>query len=297
MPASTDRPPGVVFDRVTKTYPGPQGRDSVAVNEVSLEIAAGQITVLVGSSGSGKTTLLRCVNRMVTPTSGRVLIDDVDVASLPAVALRRSIGYVMQEGGLMPHRRVIDNIATVPRLDGVARAEAHGRARELMDLVGLDQAMANRYPAELSGGQRQRVGVARALAASPRLLLMDEPFGAVDPIVRADLQRELRALQAQLGSTIIFVTHDIAEALALGDQVVILAEGGRIAQQGPGAELVAHPADDFVASFLGLDADRELQLRDVDGVALVTDADGRPVGRLERPGIQRPLDEGGHLLA
>lgn len=281
MVADPSRAPGVQFDQVTKTYPGPGGRTSVAIREVSLDIPAGQITVLVGSSGSGKTTLLRCVNRMVTPTSGRVLINGADVAELDPVKLRRTIGYVMQEAGLLPHRRVLDNITTVPRLDGVGKQEARRRGRELMDLVGLDPQLAARYPAELSGGQRQRVGVARALAASPRLLLMDEPFGAVDPIVRADLQREIRALQAQLEATIIFVTHDIAEALSLGDHVVILGAEGRIAQQGAGTNLVAHPADDFVAAFLGLGGDRSLRVREVDGVAVVVDAADRPIGRLD----------------
>lgn len=275
--------PRVRFDQVTKRYSAPDGSATVAVDDVSLDVAAGQITVLVGSSGSGKTTLLRCVNRMVNPTSGRVLIDDADVADLDAVQLRRQIGYVMQESGLLPHRKVIDNIGTVPALNGVPRREVHDRANELMDLVGLDRALARRYPSELSGGQRQRVGVARALAANPSLLLMDEPFGAVDPIVRADLQHEVRELQRQLGATILFVTHDISEALTLGDQIVILATGGRIAQQGTGPELVAHPADDFVASFLGLDADRGLRVVSVDGIELVMDAEGRPVGRLDGP--------------
>ena len=284
---AVDRPSGdekqaprVQFEHVTKHYPGPDGRPVAAVDDVSLEMAPGQITVLVGSSGSGKTTLLRCVNRMVTPTSGRVLIDGEDVAGLDAVQLRRTIGYVMQESGLLPHRRVVDNIATVPRLNGLPRRDAHDRALALMDMVGLARSLATRYPRELSGGQRQRVGVARALAASPKLLLMDEPFGAVDPIVRADLQQELRTMQAELACTIIFVTHDISEALILGDHVVILAEAGRIAQQGSGTDLVAHPADDFVASFLGVDTERELHVREVDGVELVVDAAGRPIGRL-----------------
>lgn len=272
--------PRVQFDRVTKQYTAPNGAATTAVADVSLDVAAGRITVLVGSSGSGKTTLLRCVNRMVNPTSGRVLIDDDDVADLNAVELRRQIGYVMQESGLLPHRKVIDNIGTVPTLNGGSRKQVHARGLELMDLVGLDREMAHRYPSELSGGQRQRVGVARALAASPNLLLMDEPFGAVDPIVRAELQHQVRELQRQLGATILFVTHDITEALTLGDHIVILATGGRIAQQGTGAELVAHPADDFVASFLRLDSDRGLRVHEIDGVQLVIDAEGRPIGRL-----------------
>lgn len=284
---AVDRPPGdeqqaprVQFDHVTKHYPGAGGQPVAAVVDVSLEIAAGRITVLVGSSGSGKTTLLRCVNRMVTPTSGRVLIDGADIAARDAVQLRRTIGYVMQESGLLPHRRVIDNIVTVPRLNGLPKRDARDRGLAMMNLVGLDVGLATRYPDELSGGQRQRVGVARALAAGPRLLLMDEPFGAVDPIVRADLQTELRTMQAELACTIIFVTHDISEALILGDHVVILAEAGRIAQQGSGVDLLAHPADEFVAAFLGVDTERELHVRDLAGARLVMDAAGRPIGRL-----------------
>ncbi|MGI5952257.1 MAG: ABC transporter ATP-binding protein [Brooklawnia sp.] len=284
-PASATQPdrvaPSVRFENVSKEYPARTGAPTVAVNDFSLDVEPGRITVLVGSSGSGKTTLLRCVNRMVNPTSGRVLIDGDDVAALEAVGLRRRIGYVMQESGLLPHRKVIDNVGTVPALNRTPRQEVHQRANELMDMVGLDRSLGDRYPSELSGGQRQRVGVARALAASPRLLLMDEPFGAVDPIVRADLQQELRALQRQLGATILFVTHDTSEALSLGDHIVILASQGRIAQQGTGAQLVAHPADDFVASFLGLNADRGLRLAQVNGISLVVDAEGRPVGRLD----------------
>lgn len=278
--SSSARAPSVRFEHLTKIYSGRSDHPTVAVQDVTLSITAGSLTVLVGSSGSGKTTLLRSVNRMVAPTSGRVLIDDHDVSGLDAVKLRRTIGYVMQESGLLPHKRVIDNIAIVPRLNGATKASARERALELMTVVGLDQRLATRFPAELSGGQQQRVGVARALAANPRLMLMDEPFGAVDPIVRSDLQRELRQLQDQLGITILFVTHDIAEALALGDQIVVLAERGRIAQQGTGAELIAQPADEFVADFLGLGAGRDLHLQDSDGTQLVMDADGRPIGRL-----------------
>ncbi len=272
--SSTSRAPSVRFEHLTKIYSGRSDHPTVAVQDVTLSITAGSLTVLVGSSGSGKTTLLRSVNRMVAPTSGH------DVSGLDAVKLRRTIGYVMQESGLLPHKRVIDNIAIVPRLNGATKASARERALELMTVVGLDQRLATRFPAELSGGQQQRVGVARALAANPRLMLMDEPFGAVDPIVRSDLQRELRQLQDQLGITILFVTHDIAEALALGDQIVVLAERGRIAQQGTGAELIAQPADEFVADFLGLGAGRDLHLQDSDGTQLVMDADGRPIGRL-----------------
>ena len=222
----------IEFRGVWKTYPD----GTVAVADFDLVVPSHRTVVLVGSSGSGKTTLLRMVNRMVEPTAGSVLIDDRDVRSLDKVALRRRIGYVLQAGGLLPHRTVVDNVATVPLLEGVPRAKARAQALELLDTVGLDRALARRYPAELSGGQQQRVGVARALAADPNILLMDEPFGAVDPIVRAELQTELRRLQGELGKTIVFVTHDIQEAFTLGDEVVILAAGARIAQAGTPAK-------------------------------------------------------------
>jgi osmoprotectant transport system ATP-binding protein len=254
---------------------------TVAVDDFTLEIPSHQTTVLVGSSGCGKTTLLRMVNRMVDPSGGSVRIDGVDVATTEPVKLRRGIGYVMQNSGLMPHRTVIDNIATVPRLNGASRRDAHSRAVELMDTVGLDRSMANRYPAQLSGGQQQRVGVARGLAVDPNILLMDEPFGAVDPIVRAELQQELLRLQRELGKTVVFVTHDIDEAFLLGDQVVILEKGARIAQVGSPAQIVANPASDFVASFIGADRGRRsLHIREVDGVRVVVDNDGTVAGRL-----------------
>ena len=208
----------IEFEHVTKSYPD----GTVAVADFSLRIDSHRTIALVGSSGSGKATLLRMVNRMVDPTAGRVLIDDVDVATVDPVKLRRSIGYVLQQGGLLPHRTIVDNIGTVLRLNGMAKAEARQHALTMMDRVGLDRAMAKRYPTQLSGGQQQRVGVARALAPEPNILLMDEPFGAVDPIVRRELQDELLRLQAELGKTIVFVTHDIDEAFRLGDEVVIL---------------------------------------------------------------------------
>ena len=225
----------ITFDAVTKSYPAGKGAGSgsPAVDSFTARIEAGTTTVLLGSSGCGKTTLLRMVNRMVEPSSGRVLIDDEDVATRDAVALRRSIGYVMQNAGLLPHRRVIDNITLVPRLQGADRHDARCRALELMDMLDLDRDLAGRYPHQLSGGQAQRVGVARALAADPEVLLMDEPFGAVDPLVRRDLQREMARIQAELGKTIIFVTHDVDEALALGDEIIVLREGARIAQRRP----------------------------------------------------------------
>ncbi|WP_120003437.1 ABC transporter ATP-binding protein [Nesterenkonia muleiensis] len=267
---------GIEFQNVNKTYPD----GTVAVDQFSLHVPSHTSTVLLGSSGCGKTTLLRMVNRMVDPSSGAVLIDDEDVAGVEPVALRRRIGYVMQNSGLLPHRRVIDNIATVSRLNGVAKAAAHRRAHELMETVGLDSALAQRYPGQLSGGQQQRVGVARGLAADPNILLMDEPFGAVDPLVRLELQRELTRIQSELHKTIIFVTHDIDEALTLGDQIVVLKKGGEVAQIGTPQQIVESPADDFVAQFLGLDSARRTLSaapRD-DGGWFVSDAQGRPLG-------------------
>ena len=274
----------ITFDTVTKSYPAGRGAESgsPAVDSFTARIEAGTTTVLLGSSGCGKTTLLRMVNRMVEPSSGRVLIDDEDVATRDAVALRRSIGYVMQNAGLLPHRRVIDNITLVPRLGGVGRPAARERALELMDMLDLDSGLAQRYPHQLSGGQAQRVGVARALAADPGVLLMDEPFGAVDPLVRRELQRELIRIQADLAKTIVFVTHDVDEALVLGDEIILLSEGAHIAQRGTGAELVADPADDFVARFLGLDdSERALRLREVAGRRVVQDSAGRTLGVLD----------------
>ena len=276
---------GIEFEHVAKQYPD----QTMAVDDFSLVVPTGRTTVLVGSSGCGKTTLLRMVNRMVTPTAGRVLIDDEDVAGTDPVKLRRRIGYVMQNSGLLPHRRVLDNIATVPRLNGVSKGQAHEQALELMDLVGLDRAMAKRWPAQLSGGQQQRVGVARALASDPNILLMDEPFGAVDPLVRSELQAWMTRIQAELHKTILFVTHDISEALTLGDQIVLLKRGGEVAQVGTPQQLVADPADDFVASFLGLNRG-ELDLHLVEGPqgTLVVDAHGRPAGRITRGAGAQP---------
>ncbi|TDP79881.1 osmoprotectant transport system ATP-binding protein [Brachybacterium sp. AG952] len=265
------------FENVRKEYPG----GTLAVEDFTLEIASHEAVALVGTSGSGKTTLMRMINRMVDPTSGRVTIDGEDVAAMDPVRLRRSIGYVMQASGLLPHRTVLDNITTVPVLRGTAKGEARERARELMDTVGLDPELASRYPAQLSGGQQQRVGVARGLAADPNILLMDEPFGAVDPIVREELQSELQRLQRDLRKTIVFVTHDIDEAFRIGDRVVILRPGGRIAQVGTPQEILADPADDFVASFVGADRGaRTLHVEHVDGRDVVVDADGRAAGVL-----------------
>lgn len=264
---------GLEFRHVTKAFDG-----HPAVSDFSLTVPTGNITVLVGSSGCGKTTLLRTVNRMVEPTSGAVLLDGIDVASRKPVELRRSIGYVMQHAGLLPHRKVVDNVAAPLRLHGVAKGEAQRRARQALETVGLEPTTAKRYPSELSGGQQQRVGVARALAAEPELLLMDEPFGAVDPIVRADLQDELLRLQRELGKTILFVTHDINEAFRLGDQVAILSKGAVIEQVGTPTEVMTSPANSFVGAFIG--ADRRLHIETVDGRQVVVDSSGRPAGVL-----------------
>jgi osmoprotectant transport system ATP-binding protein len=267
----------IEYRSVAKTF----ADGTEAVKDFSLELPSRTTTVFVGSSGCGKTTLLRMVNRMVDPTQGQVLIDDVDIATRNRVELRRSIGYVMQHAGLMPHRKVIDNVATVLRLNGVAKKEANARAHEVIETVGLDSSHASKYPSQLSGGQQQRVGVARGLAADPNILLMDEPFGAVDPIVRDELQRELLRLQRDLDKTIVFVTHDIDEAFLLGDQVVILKQGGVVAQVGSPAEILANPADDFVRSFVGLDkGGRTLHIEEREGTSIVVDSTGKATGVL-----------------
>ena len=247
------------FDSVTKEYPG----GTVAVDGLTLTVPTGKITCLVGPSGCGKTTSLRMVNRLIEPTRGSISLDGVDTASLPANDLRRGIGYVIQHAGLFPHRTIVDNIGTVPALLGWDRRKTRDRALDLMDRVGLDQSLAHRYPSQLSGGQQQRVGVARALAADPPVMLMDEPFSAVDPVVREQLQDLFLHLQGDLGKTIVFVTHDIDEAIKLGDQVAVLRVGGRLAQVADPATLLARPADDFVADFLGRDRGyRALGFRD-----------------------------------
>jgi osmoprotectant transport system ATP-binding protein len=237
------------FDSVSKEYPD----GTVAVGGLEMAAPTGKITVLVGPSGCGKTTSLRMINRMIEPTSGRIWIDDRDTATMDAAELRRGIGYVIQQAGLFPHRTVAANIATVPMLLGWDRKKARARALELLERVGLPASFADRYPSQLSGGQQQRVGVARALAADPPVMLMDEPFSAVDPVVRDQLQDEFLRLQGDLGKTIVFVTHDIDEAIKLGDQVAVLRVGGKLAQIADPARLLAHPVDDFVADFVGRD--------------------------------------------
>jgi osmoprotectant transport system ATP-binding protein len=256
----------IVFDRVTKRYPG---REDAALQELSLEIAAGTFCVLVGPSGGGKTTALKLVNRLIPLDEGDIRIDGQSIRELPVVELRRRIGYVIQQVGLFPHMTVGANIETVPRLLGWPRARTRGRVAELLELVGLEQDDAKRYPAQLSGGQRQRVGLARALAADPPVLLMDEPFGALDPITRARLQQELRRLHREVAKTVVFVTHDIDEAITMGDRIAILRQGGVLAQYDTPDALLARPADDFVAQFIGEDrALRRLALLRVGEVEL-----------------------------
>jgi osmoprotectant transport system ATP-binding protein len=239
----------ITFEAVTKRYPD----GTVAVDALDLEVPAGKTVVLVGPSGCGKTTTLRMVNRLVEPTEGRILLEGQDIREQNPARLRRGIGYVIQQTGLFPHRTVQDNIATVPVLNGWPRAKARARARELISLVGLDEALAQRYPHQLSGGQQQRVGVARALAADPPVLLMDEPFSAVDPVVRASLQDELIALQSELHKTVVLVTHDIEEAIKVGDLVALYRPHGTIAQFDTPEHLLGDPVDDYVAGFVGFD--------------------------------------------
>ncbi|MCL3995622.1 betaine/proline/choline family ABC transporter ATP-binding protein [Streptomyces lavenduligriseus] len=261
------------FEQVTKRYPD----GTTAVDDLSFEVAEGELVTLVGPSGCGKTTTMMMVNRLVEPTSGRILVDGRDVAGVDPVRLRRRIGYVIQQVGLFPHRTVLDNTATVPALLGWKRARARARAAELLDLVGLDpKTYGPRYPHQLSGGQRQRVGVARALAADPPVLLMDEPFGAVDPVVREQLQDEFLRMQAEVRKTVLLVTHDIEEAVRLGDRIAVYGQG-RVEQfDTPGAVLGA-PATPYVASFVG--ADRGLKRLSV--TAIEPDD-------LEQPPVARP---------
>jgi osmoprotectant transport system ATP-binding protein len=262
----------IVFEGVTKQFPD----GTVAVEALDLEVTEGEVVVLVGPSGCGKTTSLRMVNRMIEPTSGKLMVDGRDALEVPAHELRRGIGYVIQQAGLFPHRTIAENIGTVPSLVGWEQDRTEQRVEELMELVGLSTETAARYPHQLSGGQQQRVGVARALAVDPPILLMDEPFGAVDPIVRSRLQEELLSLQAQVRKTIVFVTHDIDEAIAVGDRIAILNVGGHLEQFDTPARLLAEPANDFVADFLG--EERALKLLALRRVSQITAVPGPVVG-------------------
>jgi len=303
----------VSYRDVTKRYPG---QTEPAIRNLSLEVPAGEICVLVGPSGCGKTTAMRMVNRTVEITEGDILIGQTSVRERDPAELRREMGYVIQQVGLFPHRTVADNIATVPRLLGWDRDRIAARIGELLELIGLDPDMRDRFPSQLSGGQQQRVGVARALAADPPVMLMDEPFGAIDPIARERLQNEFLRLQAEIRKTVLFVTHDIDEAIKMGDRIAILKAGGRLAQYATPAELLMAPADDFVEDFVG--ADRALKrlalmrVRDIDlwqaplafvgqatgevrakldGAevphALVVDSERRPIGWLSETDLAR----------
>jgi osmoprotectant transport system ATP-binding protein len=283
----------IEFEDVTKQYPD----GTVAVDTLSLRIPSNEITVFVGPSGCGKTTSLRMINRTIERTSGRISIDGEDINAGDPVTLRRGIGYVIQHAGLFPHKTVVDNVATVPKLLGWDKKKTRATAMELLERVGLDVKLAERYPAQLSGGQQQRVGVARALAADPKIMLMDEPFSAVDPIVRHQLQEELLRLQRDIGKTIVFVTHDIDEAIKLGDNVAVLQVGGKLAQFAPPSELLANPADDFVESFVGQDRGyRALTFIHTDKLQLgalpaelVLDDAGKPVGWRKGEGELLPI--------
>src|SRR5438067_7823629 len=262
----------LVFDEATKQY---SGTDGAAVDRLSLTVPAGEICVLVGPSGGGKTTALRLVNRLIELTSGDIRIDGTSIREQNLVQLRRGIGYVIQQVGLFPHMTIEANIGTVPRLYGRSRSWIHTRSKELLDLVGLDQSYGKRYPAQLSGGERQRVGLARALAGDPPLMLMDEPFGAIDPIVRSRLQDEFLRLQLEVRKTVVFVTHDIDEAIKIGDRIAILRRGGRLAQYDTPETILEQPADDFVAQFVGADrALKALALRTLAELELRAAVDG-----------------------
>lgn len=279
----------IEFDRVCKTYPG---ATMPSVRDLSLRVAAGSICALVGPSGSGKTTALRMINRLIEPSSGEIRIGGVPTQHIAVENLRRSIGYVIQGVGLFPHRTVAQNVATVPELLGWEAHAIRQRSEEVLHMVGLDPTtFGSRYPSQLSGGQRQRVGVARALAARPPVIIMDEPFGAIDPVVRHQIQHEFVALQRQIGATVVIVTHDIDEAIAMGDTVAVLREGGMLEQHDTPERLLAAPASPLVASFLGADATLRrlsllplhqiplipLDLAAAQGFGLASSVDGRPV--------------------
>ncbi|MGW4847779.1 ABC transporter ATP-binding protein [Nocardia brasiliensis] len=305
----------IEFRGISKTYPD----GTHAVTDLDLRIESGSFTVFVGPSGCGKTTSMRMINRMITPSSGTITIAGQDISQVDPVKLRLGIGYVIQSGGLLPHRTVVDNVATVPVLRGDSRKAARAAALEVLDRVGLDRSLAGRYPAQLSGGQQQRVGVARALAADPPVLLMDEPFSAVDPVVRAELQVEMQRLQAELRKTIVFVTHDIDEAITLGDRVAVFGRGGVLQQYDPPDHVLAQPATDFVADFVGRDRGyralsfrtaKEVPLQEVRTATaaevpalrldrgdwvLIVDAERKPAGWIDVTGVESV--RAGHTLA
>jgi osmoprotectant transport system ATP-binding protein len=276
----------ITLENVGKVYPD----GTVAVGDISLQVRAGELAVLIGPSGCGKSTVLRMINRLIEPSKGRILIDDADVSAQDPVELRRKIGYVIQNVGLFPHQTIRTNIGTVPRLMGWDRKRIKERADELLELVGLDpKRYGSRYPHELSGGQRQRVGVARALAADPLVLLMDEPFSAVDPIVRGRLQEEFLRLQATVRKTIVLVTHDIDEAVRLGDRIAVLGEGGRLMQYATPAELLSKPASAAVSEFVGTD-------RGIRRLAVTPVRDAmRPIGPIEDIDRLPTVDVGGTM--
>ncbi|MCV7282961.1 ATP-binding cassette domain-containing protein [Mycolicibacterium flavescens] len=270
----------ITFENVTKRYPD----GTVAVDDLTLEVPQGTLTVFVGPSGCGKTTSMRMINRMIEPTSGTLTVDGNDISTVDPVKLRLGIGYVIQSAGLMPHLRVVDNVATVPVLRGESRRRARKSALDVMERVGLDPKLANRYPAQLSGGQQQRVGVARALAADPPILLMDEPFSAVDPVVREELQAEIVRLQGELRKTIVFVTHDIDEAVKLGDRVAVFGPGGVLQQYAEPSFVLSNPANEMVAGFVGADRGyRGLQFFHATGLPLheVRSVDEKEVDALQ----------------
>jgi osmoprotectant transport system ATP-binding protein len=288
--------PMIVLEGVGKTYPGQQ---TPAVVDLDLAVPRGSIVMLVGPSGCGKTTTLKMMNRLIEPTTGRILLDGDDVTRINADHLRRRIGYVIQQVGLFPHFTAGDNIAVVPRMLGWNRSKIRKRVDELLDLVGLDPGkFRDRYPRQLSGGQQQRVGVARALAADPPVMLMDEPFGAIDPIIRERLQEELLEIQRTVQKTICFVTHDLREAVKLGDRIAIFGSGGRIAQYADPKEILTRPANDFVADFIGSGAAVRrlslLELSTVDLEEIVTQA-GTPVPTGGHPVVE--VDSSGRPMA
>jgi osmoprotectant transport system ATP-binding protein len=271
-PSASQQAASLEFRGATKIYPG---SDRPAVDQLTLEIGAGEICVLVGPSGCGKTTAMRMVNRMTEITDGDILVGGRSVRQADENELRRHVGYVIQQIGLFPHRTIAENIATVPKLLGWDKRRTQARVRELLDLIGLESELGRRYPAQLSGGQRQRVGVARALAADPPVMLMDEPFGAIDPINRERLQNEFLRLQAEIRKTVVFVTHDIDEAIKMGDRIAVMQEGGHLAQYATPGELLMRPANAFVEDFVGADrALKRLALQRVRDVELLPAGDG-----------------------